>query len=112
MRNFEEWLKTFRQSIATYEYYVDFDKVYSNVDAIKIPLNILNSLIGSRNIENEFISILNRYPETLRCIPILIAKRELEIVAMDGDGLKQFNFKDKDCTPEEYASFMRKTVRG
>ena len=35
-RNFEEWLGKFRASIASYEYYVDFKKVYSNVDKIKI----------------------------------------------------------------------------
>ena len=52
MRNFREWLKTFRGSIADYKYYIDFEKVYRNVDSIKIELNILNSLIGSKDIEN------------------------------------------------------------
>ena len=47
MRNFDVWLSGFRPSIADYKYYVDFEKVFSNVDTIKIPLNILNSLIGS-----------------------------------------------------------------
>lgn len=50
-RNFDNWLSTFRESIATYDFYVDFHKVYSNVDSIKVELNILNSLIGSQNIE-------------------------------------------------------------
>ena len=30
-RNFDEWIDKFRTSIASYEYYVDFKKVYSNV---------------------------------------------------------------------------------
>ena len=75
MRNFDAWLAGFRPSIADYKYYVDFNKVFNNVDAIKLPLNILNSLIGSRNIEEEFKTILAQYPETLRCILILLAKR-------------------------------------
>lgn len=50
-RNFTEWLSTFRDSIATYSYYIDFGKVYGNVENIKIELNILNSLIGSKSIE-------------------------------------------------------------
>ena len=54
MRDFDAWLAGFRPSIADYKYYVDFNKVFNNVDAIKIPLNILNSLIGSKNIEEEF----------------------------------------------------------
>lgn len=54
MRNFDTWLAELRPSIADYKYYVDFDKVFNNVEAIKIPLNILNSLIGSKNIEDDF----------------------------------------------------------
>lgn len=72
MRNFDTWIAGFRPSIADYKYYVDFNKVFNNVEAIKIPLNILNSLIGSRNIEDEFRNILEQYPETLRCNSSLI----------------------------------------
>ena len=65
MRNFDMWLAAFRPSIADYKYYVNFDKVFSNVAAIRIPLNILNSLIGSKRIEDDFRNILANYPETL-----------------------------------------------
>lgn len=109
MRDFNTWLAGFRRSIADYKYYIDFNKVFKNVDAIKIPLNILNSLIGSKNIEEEFKNILEQYPETLRCIPILLAKRELDIMAMDEDGQIDFHFNEPNCTNEEYAEFMRKT---
>ena len=53
-RNFNDWIKQFRSSICDYGYYVDFEKVYVNVDSIKIELNILNSLIGSNNNEENF----------------------------------------------------------
>lgn len=109
MRDFDAWLAGLRPSIADYKYYVDFNKVFNNVDAIKIPLNILNSLIGSQNIEEEFKGILIRYPETLSCIPILLAKRELDIMAMDEEGQIDFHFDKPNCTNEEYAKFMRKT---
>ena len=46
MRDFDAWLAGFRPSIADYEYYVDFEKVFNNVEAIKIPLNILNALLA------------------------------------------------------------------
>ena len=92
MRDFDAWLAGFRPSIADYKYYVDFDKVFNNVEAIKIPLNILNALIGSKNIEDEFRNILVQYPETLNCIPILLAKRELDIMAMDEEGQIDFHF--------------------
>lgn len=72
-------------------------------------MNILNSLIGSKNIEEEFKNILKQYPETLKCIPILLAKREFEIMAMDEDGQFDFHFNEPNCTIEEYSVFMRKT---
>lgn len=53
-RIFENWLATFRDSINIFDYYTDFEKVYSNVDKLKVEINILNSLIGSKNIEQDF----------------------------------------------------------
>ena len=91
-RNFNEWLKTFKASICDYGYYVDFEKVYGNVDAIKVELNILNSLIGSKDIENDFKKLVKEYPKTLKCIPILLAVRSREIYVIDGDGEFWFNF--------------------
>lgn len=40
-RDFKQWLALFRTSIANYQYYTYFDKVFSNVDAIKVELNII-----------------------------------------------------------------------
>ena len=79
-RNFDEWMSTFEDSIATWRYYTDFDKVYKNVDKIKKELNLLNSLIGSKNIEQEFKELMQEYPKVIRAIPILIAKRENIII--------------------------------
>ncbi len=108
-RNFKDWLSKFRCSIANYGYYIDFDKVYRNVNEIKVELNILNSLIGSKNIEGDFKDIISKYPETLKCIPILLAVRANEIYAIDGDGDFTYNFKNANCTVEQYVVFMRKT---
>ena len=108
-RNFKEWLSTMRDSIATWRYYTDFEKVYSNVESIKVELNILNSLIGSRNIENEFKQLLKEYPKTLKVVPILLAKREKEIKITDAEGEFLFNFNKPNYTIEEYTKFMRET---
>lgn len=109
MRNFNEWFSTFRNSIANYGYYVDFEKVHRNVDNIKVELNIFNSLIGSKNIESDFEKIVNEYPKTLRCIPLLLAVRANEIYAIDADGEFNYNFKKVNYSIEQYKVFMRKT---
>lgn len=107
-RNFNTWLSNFCDSISDYRYYVDFNKVYQNVDSIKIELNILNSLIYSKNVEQDFKNILERYPEVLKCIPILIAVRLNEIHILDNSINYTYNFKEKNHSIEEYANFMRK----
>lgn len=105
-RNFSAWFSTFRKSIATYSYYVDFRKVYSNVESIKVELNILNSLINSKNIKSDFEEIIIKYPETLKCIPILLAVRNLEIPIMDDAEFLNFNFLHPVLSTKEYAEFM------
>ena len=108
-RDFNKWLTTFRRSIANYGYYVDFAKVHANIEEIKIPLNILNSLIGSKHIEDDFEKIVSTYPETLKCIPLLLAVRANEICAMDADGEFQQSFTKPNQSAEQYKVFMRKT---
>lgn len=108
-RDFKEWIKTFRNSICDYGYYVDFNKVYGNVETIKVELNILNSLIGSKNIEADFEILLTDYPQVLKCIPVLLAVRGREIYTIDGDGEYLFNFKKMNYSVEEYKMFMKKT---
>lgn len=109
MRDFNKWISTFKSSIADYGYYVDFPKVYRNVGKIKVELNILNSLIGSKNIEKEFIKLVGKYPETLKCIPLLLAVRTKEIYVVDGEGEFTYSFKKSNQTIGQYCVFMRKT---
>lgn len=108
-RDFVNWLSKFRYSIADFSYYIDFEKVFKNVDSIKIELNLLNSLIGSKNIENDFEYLISRYPEVLKCIPILLAVREYEIFAGENGDVKLYTFDKQINTVEEYKIFMKKT---
>ena len=108
-RNFNEWLSKFKYSISDYTYYVDFQKVYTNVDKIKIELNILNSLIGSKKIEEDFENIILKYPDTLECIPILLAVRAHEIYVHDELNEYLFQFDKMVYSISDYKKFMRKT---
>lgn len=108
-RDFNKWFNTFRNSICDYKFYVDFEKVYGNVENIKVELNILNSLIGSKNIENAFKKLVAEYPKVLKCVPILLAVRGREIYAIDSDGEYWFSFAKQNYSIDEYIMFMRKT---
>ena len=108
-RNFNEWLSKFKTSISDYTYYVDFEKIYKNVDKVKVELNILNSLIGSKNIEEEFQNILIKYPETLECIPLLLAVRSREIFVKDEINEYLFKFNKMVYSMQDYIRFMQET---
>ena len=109
MRDFNTWLSGFRDSIADYGYYVDFEKVHRNIDSIKVELNILNSLIGSKSIESDFEKLIADYPNVLKCIPLLLAVRANEIYAIDDDGAFTYTFNRPTLSTEQYKTFMRKT---
>lgn len=108
-RDFNTWLATMKNSIASYDYYIDFNKIYQNIETIKIELNMLNSLIGSQNIEQEFISLVTQYPNVLKCIPLLLAVRNNEIYATDGKGEFLYQFQKANYSLEQYCIFMQKT---
>lgn len=112
-RDFNSWLLGFRDSIADYGYYIDFTKVHKNVESMKIELNILNSLIGSKDIVADFKNIVIKYPEALKCIPLLLAVRANEIYCQDENGGRLYNFTPEairsNDSIDSYLYFMRET---
>lgn len=109
MRDFNKWLSTFTNYLRTYDYYVDFEKVYRNANKYKVELNILNSLIGSENIEKDFYNLVKKYPECLKAIPLLLAVRTIEVHALDDNGEFVYSFDKVNQSPEQYMYFMRET---
>lgn len=73
---FEKFLKTLSKNrICNWDYFVNFQKVYKNIEEIKIELCILNSLIKSKNIKADFKNLIQMYPNVLKAIPTLLAIR-------------------------------------
>ena len=75
-KNFNHLKDTFQESIFTWDYFTDFEKVKINIKKVKVELNILNSLIGEENIEEEFINLICEYPKIRQALPLLIAVRK------------------------------------
>ena len=108
-RDFNKWLDNFKSSISNYSYYVDFEKIYKSAEKYKVELNILNSLIGSNDIEKEFENIILKYPETLEVIPMLLAVRSNEIFIKDSTNEYLFKFNKMVYSIGDYIKFMRET---
>ena len=56
-REFNKWFSSFTDTIATWKYYTDFDKVYRNVGKIKDELNLL----GYNNIKELSMGMSDDY---------------------------------------------------
>ena len=69
----------------------------------------MNSLIGSKNIEEDFDNLLKKYPEVLKCIPLLLAVRANEIYCQDKNGGYLYQFNGLSSNSDSYKYFMRET---
>jgi type II restriction enzyme len=78
-KDFNILISTMRESIKTYDYFVNWQKVKINVKKIKTELNILNTLIGTTNFDIDFKELVNKYPEVIQTIPYLLATRDKEL---------------------------------
>ena len=63
-RNFNDLMLSLKKSITPADFFVDFSKVYLNIKDYERHLNLLNSLIGKENIEEEFVDLINEYPRS------------------------------------------------
>ena len=73
---FDDLKNTLKDSIFTWNYFTDFEKAKANVKNMEVELNILNYLIGRNNIEDEFIQLIEKYPNIRKALPLLIAVRK------------------------------------
>ncbi|MCL2861738.1 MAG: type II restriction endonuclease [Firmicutes bacterium] len=108
MRDFKTWLSQFKTSISDFGYYIDFKKVYRNIGSFKVELNIMNSLINSKNIEKDFKELVEKYPEIIKCIPLLLAIRGHEVFIIHEKKDYIFNFKKCDNV-DDCVLFMRES---
>lgn len=109
-RDFYSWLDRFKPVIASFDYYVDFDKVYANAKKLKAELYLMNSLLGSKRIEDDFVALVRKYPDVLKVVPILVAVRSTAIPVLSVGGLVYYRFDKCDrCNESEYLDFMRST---
>ena len=79
---FNYLVSTLKESIFTWDYFVDFKKARKNIEKIEKELNLLNVLIGKQNIELEFGKLIEEYPKVRSILPILIAIRNDKVRGM------------------------------
>ncbi|WP_302306685.1 DpnII family type II restriction endonuclease [Megamonas funiformis] len=59
-RDFDKWLSTMNDSIATWKYYTDFEKVYKNAEKIKTETPISFTVQYENKNRNIYIKQFNK----------------------------------------------------
>lgn len=115
MNKFDRIVEHFHETIIDtnrdHKFFVDWEKIQANIQKSKIELNILNSLIGSKNFKNDLRQILSRYPDVVPCFPILIAVRGMSLKVINDfssqdSEIVEYNFKKRKLRPEEIDEFI------
>ena len=90
------FLSTLINTNRTHEFFVDWGKIINNINKYKIEFSILDTLIHSKKFNSDLNNILNKYPEVLPVIPILIAARDLELNVINEFSVDEINIVKYD----------------
>lgn len=110
-KTFAELIDGFKSSIKTWDYFVNWGKVSTNVSVLEISLNKLNYLLGKENLEEEFVKLYESNPDIVKALPVLLAVREnkLEIFDKVTKESEFFDFTNGEDGAEKYFEFLEKS---
>lgn len=72
---FDTFMSQLKETNATLDFYCDFKKINSNVDAISMKLNQLNYLIGQEDLDGAIHRLWNENAKVFNVMDVLIAVR-------------------------------------
>jgi len=110
-KDFNNLITTFKSSIKTWDYFVNWKKVFSNASELEITLNKLNYLLGKENLKDEFTKLYSSNPDIVKALPVLLAVREnkLEVFDKVTKNSEFFDFSGAEKSPEKYYEFLEKS---
>lgn len=114
---FDFLLKNLKPSNRLWSYFINWEKVYSNLRKIEIALNNLNYLIGKDDFDSEFTKLIKEEPKIIKVLPALVVSRENKfdvLIDYDNKCLKYeyYDFSIKNPTQkdiEKYLHFVHRT---
>jgi len=115
---FNEISSSFKNKITQWSYFVSWQKVLQNIAPIEKELNLLNYLIGKKDLHKETVDLLLKYPDTIKAIPLLLAIRDksLEVLIDTRNFIyREFDFSKKKYLKDEiktFADFILKSGLG
>ena len=110
-KTFAELLNTFKSSIKTWDYFVNWNKVMANATDLEISLNKLNYLLGKENLKDEFTKLYSSNPDIIKALPVLLAVRDnkLEVFDKVTKDSEFFDFSNDENGADKYFEFLEKS---
>ncbi len=111
---FDKITQSFKEKITKWDYFVNWTKVFSNIEPIEKELNLLNFLIGKEDIEIEAYKLIKQYPQVIKAFPTLIAVREKSIdILTDTKNFiyKKYSFAKGKLSDEEYKELAHFVIK-
>ncbi len=112
-KDFNQFISTLKNSIKTWDYFVNWKKVFSNASDLEIALNKLNYLLGKDNLKDEFEKLYSSNPDIVKALPVLLAVREtkakLEVFDKATKNSVFFDFSGKEESSYKYYEFLEKS---
>ena len=112
-KDFNNLITTFKSSIKTWDYFVNWKKVFANSSDLEIALNKLNYLLGKENLKDEFKKLYSSNPDIIKALPVLLAVREnkLEVFDKVTKNSEFFDFSGTEKDSEKYYEFLEKSKK-
>lgn len=104
-------IDTLKETIKSWDYFVNWKKVIHNYRDVEISLNLLNTLVGKENIEAEALALLKEYPMIIGVVPALLAERDKKISLLANPNnfdAKRFDFS-KPMPAEDGVLFLKES---
>ena len=105
--NFDIFLSQLKETNATLDYFVDFEKVKNNVNKVSLKLNQLNYLLGKENLKEAITEIYTENKSSFEVLNILIAVRDDKVKTIYNG--KFYSLKDFFDSPEDIYTFIKLT---
>lgn len=110
-KDFNHLVSTFKSSIKTWDYFVNWNKVFANSADLEIALNKLNYLLGKDDLRGEFYKLYESNPDIVKALPVLLAVRESNLEMYDKVSKESefYDFSGKDKDADKYFEFLDKS---
>ncbi len=104
-------ISSLKETIKSFDYFVNWKKVIKNYQDVETSLNLLNTLIGKEDIEQASLKLLREYPKVIGVVPALLAERDKKISLLPNPqnfDIKRFDFS-KPMPAEDGVLFLKES---